>query len=219
MADHFLFLDDVQFSKGSFTNRVQIKSGDKIGWLTIPLKNSGSFKRINELQTSNENWREQHLEQLKLAYRSAPFVEDLLKLVKSVYEIENLCDLLIASIEQSAAYLGICAGQLRARTSGLGIAGTSSTRVLELVQYCNGNRYITGHGASNYLQHEEFEKNGISVEYMAYSKTEWQQQTGPFTPFVSILDLIANMGRSGVSCLHPATVEWRSHLKGTKLND
>ena len=29
LADVYIYLDDVQFSKGSFTNRVQIEDGDR----------------------------------------------------------------------------------------------------------------------------------------------------------------------------------------------
>ena len=38
LADVFIHYDDVQFSKGSFSNRVQVKQPDGTSaWMTIPL--------------------------------------------------------------------------------------------------------------------------------------------------------------------------------------
>ena len=39
LADVYVHYDDVQFSKGSFTNRVQIKTPEGFIWLTAPLRN------------------------------------------------------------------------------------------------------------------------------------------------------------------------------------
>ena len=37
LADIYVWLDDAQFSKGSFTNRVQALLNGKQTWMTIPL--------------------------------------------------------------------------------------------------------------------------------------------------------------------------------------
>lgn len=217
LADSFLFLDDVQFSKGSFTNRVQIKSAGKLKWLTIPLKDSGTFKNINQLEPANEDWRASHMQQLAQAYANAPFAADAIALAEIVYAQQTICDVLTASIEEPAKYLNIGQQQKRLKTSGIGIPGSSSTRVLDLVLHCHGTRYLTGHGAANYLDHESFEKGGIAVEYMDYSKAIWPQSGSDFTPYLSVLDLIANTGRYAVNYLHPATRDWRSHLSKAQL--
>ena len=38
LADVFIWLDDAQFSKGSFTNRVQVKTDNGLTWMSVPLK-------------------------------------------------------------------------------------------------------------------------------------------------------------------------------------
>ena len=56
LADIFVIYDDVQFSKGSFTNRVQIKSPNgKQSWLTIPMEGLKSGQKINEIFLKNIN--------------------------------------------------------------------------------------------------------------------------------------------------------------------
>jgi WbqC-like protein family len=213
LADTYLYLDDAQFSKGSFTNRVQIKSGQAIRWLSIPLEGSGGFQRIDRLRAADRDWREEHLNLLRQAYGGSPFCRDALGLVEAAYSKDPLCDLLIASIEEIASYLGIGKCQLRKRTASLAFDGKSSERVLGLVRLSGGSRYITGHGAANYLDHGLFESQGVSVEYMSYSKTPWPQGGVPFTPFVSALDLIANTGPRAKEYLRPSTTGWRQFME------
>jgi hypothetical protein len=45
---------------------------------------------------------------------------------------------------------------------------------------------------------------------MAYSKTACPRSEPAFTPFASILDLIANVGPAASEYLRPATVNWRA---------
>ena len=92
LCDAYVNYDDVQFSKGSFTNRVQIKTNSSNGfnWLTVPLKNFKLGVLINELEIDNhKNWQNQHLELLKQAYKSAPYVDEMLQLVSALYDISS----------------------------------------------------------------------------------------------------------------------------------
>jgi hypothetical protein len=70
--------------------------------------------------------------------------------------------------------------------------------------------YVTGLGARNYLDHEEFAANDIAVRYMDYALTPYPQMFGPFTPYVSIVDAIANCGESVRDLVRSGTVCWRS---------
>ena len=52
-SDVFVFLDDVQFSKNSYTNRVQVFGKDeKMRWLTVPVS-AHSGQSINEIFSSS----------------------------------------------------------------------------------------------------------------------------------------------------------------------
>jgi len=64
----------------------------------------------------------------------------------------------------------------------------------------------------NYLDHEEFQRRGVGVEYIEYSKTEYPQLNGSFVPYVSILDAIANLGERAKEIIRPKTVPWSEFL-------
>jgi hypothetical protein len=75
-----------------------------------------------------------------------------------------------------------------------------------------GKEYITGHGASQYLDHALFERERVLVSYMNYRKHPYPQLHGEFTPFVSVLDLIANQGQSGKDCICSGTRNWKDFV-------
>ena len=50
LADVWVHLDDAQFSKGGFFNRVQIKTTDGTPWLTVPLAENKLGQPLNEIQ-------------------------------------------------------------------------------------------------------------------------------------------------------------------------
>jgi WbqC-like protein family len=217
LCDAYVNYDDVQFSKGSFTNRVQIQINSPRGfnWLTIPLKNLKLGVLINELEINNQkNWQNQHLEMLKQAYKNAPYFKEMLGLVRNLFDfpLTTISEVSMKSMEISINYFDLAANKTFYDASRLGIEGGSSDRVYQIVKYLNGTHYITGHGAKNYLDHALFENNGIRVEYMNYLKSPYPQQLPIFNPHVSILDLIANIGKQGKEYIKSSTIYWKEFL-------
>ena len=212
LADVYLWLDDAQFSRGGFTNRTRIVHDGAVKWLTIPLEGKGSFQSIRQLVAA-EDFRARHIAFLGQAFAQAPFRPLAMEIVEEVYAEKSLCDLLIASAEVPAARLGLRQPARRARTSASGIGGASWRRVLDLVRSVGGTRNLTGHRAAGYLDHQAFEAAGVAVEYMAYGKAAWPRAAPAFTPFASILDLIANVGPAASAYLRPATIDWRAFIR------
>lgn len=210
LADVFVHYDDVQFSKGSFTNRVQVKTAGGPVWMTVPLKRGPLGTRIDELVADDDRgWRDAHRRLLADACADAPHVDAMLAIVDDLYgRSGSLCDWLIAGVEAIAAELDL--RPAFHRSSDLGIDGRSDDRVLRVVQHFGGDVYVTGHGAKRYLDAQRFEDHGVEVRYMDYSCRPYPQQHGEFTPYVTSLDLLANTGPEAASHLDPRTVDWRS---------
>lgn len=213
LADSYIYLDDTQFSKGSFTNRIQLLRGSDRCWMTIPLAGKGTFQKISELQAAGDDWKQSHRALLRQSLLGAPYIDDALSIFDKAYSHSSLIDLLIASIEEPARYMGVGLNRTISKTSDMDVTGTSWRRVLDIVQRAGGDEYLTGHGAANYLDHSAFEAEGVQVKYINYSRTTWPQPAGASTPYVSVLDLIARMGPEARSCLIPATVAWQDFLK------
>lgn len=216
ISDIYVYYSDVQFPRRGFVNRVQIKTANGIKWMTVPIREAPRDKRIDEIGISHQkNWRRQHLEMLRQAYARAPFRQDMLTLVEEVYDNDyhNIAELGEASVIALCRYFGLHEQRRFLRSADLGVGGGGSHRILGIVQALRGGRYITGWGARNYLEHDLFEKNNIRVEYMSYQKLHYPQQHGEFTPFVSALDLVANVGLDGIQCIASKSIDWKEFLK------
>lgn len=215
LADCYVNYDDVQFSKGSFVNRVQIKTAAGVKWMTVPLRGVSLGQSIAEVAIDNQkNWQHQHLQTLRQSYAAAPFLADMLAVVQEVHGqvSHTIGELSERSLMALCAYFGLDQGRRFVQIRDLGILGHSSQRVLDIVKRMGGDHYITGLGASKYLDHAIFEDAGVRVEYMAYRKEAYPQLHGEFTPYVSALDLIANAGKEGAKHIASGTIYWREFL-------
>ena len=214
LADVFVHLDDAQFSKGGFFNRVQLKTAAGTPWFTVPLAENKRGQLLNEMRMAEHDWRRKQLATLKQTYAAAPHVEEMLGLVESVFknEHESLAALSAASVEMLAEFFEIIPKEIQ-WSSAMGVEGTGSARVLAVCEALGAERYVTGHGAREYLNHESFEAAGIRVEYLDYKKREYPQLHGAFTPFVSALDLAANCGRAGREVIDSDTVYWKDFAR------
>src|SRR4051812_18140902 len=75
-CDRFVLLDDVQFTRGGYTNRVNIKFGKGPDWLTVPIKKQGRFgELVREVELQpDQRWRGKLVQTLKASYgRAAHF--------------------------------------------------------------------------------------------------------------------------------------------------
>lgn len=215
LADIFVYYDDVQFSKGSFSNRVQIKTAKGVVWMTIPLRDLHFGQRINQVEIDDRrDWRAQHQEMLINAYRNAPYVDDMLALVRHVHSSssQKLVDITKASMIALWEYFDLNPGCRMIDVETLAIRGSSSKRVHDVVRALDGDVYITGHGAKNYLEHDLFENAAIAVEYMDYQCAAYSQLHGKFTPYVSALDLVANCGKEGREVIRSGTINWKKFI-------
>lgn len=222
LADVFVFYDDVQLPEGggkgrSFMTRVQIKTPKGQEWLSAPVTRSGrSLQLIQETEFAATDWRERHLGKLQAVYKPAPYFREIWDaVVRPIYAFEttNLSEFCIHSMRLLAERLGLTpewhiSSQLKIGTEGV----DSSGRVLEICRAFNADEYITGHGAANYLDHAIFQAAGVGVSYTDYRLDPYPQLYGEFIPFVSILDLLFNVGDDASAHLKSGAVPWKEWL-------
>ena len=221
LADVFIHYDDVQFSKGSFTNRVQLNTESGSLWMTVPLMDHKFGQAINEVRVQpSEKWISKHLASLELSFSGAPYASEAINLANKVYskEYQDIGSLSRQSMLSLADYYGLLEQTDLIDAASLNIGGSSSERVLEIVKAVNGSCYITGHGAINYLNHDLFERAGIEVAYMDYKRIKYPQNYGEFNPYVSGLDLVANCGPEGLSRICSKAVYWKDFCDKNLIN-
>ncbi len=215
LADIVVHYDDVQLSKGSFANRVQVKTETGLRWMTIPLRNFRLGMLIDETCFgATDTWQKSHMSLLSQSFQKSPFKTHALNMVEQVYSTthETVGSLSRLSMLALCAYYGLLEGKEVLDIRSLRINGSGTNRVLDVVKKVGGTTYITGHGARNYLDHLSFENAGIEVRYMEYSFDSYPQPWGTFTPYVTGLDLVANMGKQGLERIATSSTPWRKFI-------
>lgn len=216
LADIVVHYDDVQFSKGSFVNRVQLKLPGGPKWMTVPLTGLRLGQSIDEVLVDNtKNWRGAHSQLLTTALQGAPRFPEAIELLRDTYAnpAAAVGEVARRSFMSAVDYFGLRTGRDFVHAKDLHIRGDGSERVLAIVKELGGTVYVTGLGARNYLDHERFEREGVAVRYMNYRLTPYPQRHGAFTPYVSCLDLVANMGKAGKTLVHSESMDWRTFLE------
>ncbi|MEJ6709624.1 MAG: WbqC family protein [Amylibacter sp.] len=110
------------------------------------------------------------------------YYDETVSIFANIQAGQTLCNSIISSSESLLKAVGVDRKQITLKSSEMGISGSSSERVLNLVKAVNGTEYITGLGAKNYLDHDLFEDAGVDVKFMDYDVLAWPQQTPEFTP-------------------------------------
>jgi hypothetical protein len=214
LGDIYVHYDDVQMPVGrSFMSRVQIKTPKGSQWLSASIDRGRSKSLICETFLVNDpQWRNRHLNLLKQNYHDADEFGIMRTLAESIYSFgdDNLAMFNQYSIEHLANWLGLDT-EFHV-SSRLAIPGSGTDRLVGICKHYGASEYITGHGARNYLDHEAFEDNGIAVSYIDYDLRPYTQLYGEFTPYVTILDAIANVGTSARRLLTSKGVDWREFL-------
>lgn len=211
LADVVVFYDDVQYARGFF-NRVQIKTAAGTPWMTVPLADLHRGQLINQVRIDDSRaWRTEHIDALTEAYRRAPHFAVMLELVRSVYDqpCQTLDQLSIASTLALCEHFGLRPARGFVRSSQLGVPGRAWERLLAITRHLGGDVYVSGHGGKNYIDHPAMAAQGVDVRYMEYAKQPYPQLHGPFTPFVSALDLVASEGAAGALRIGSPAVSWR----------
>jgi hypothetical protein len=218
-CDQLVIYDTVQLPKGGgkgrgFSTRVQIKTKQGQKWLSVPVSRStgGCTQLIKDARFPDNRWRKSHLGAIDQAYRQAPFFEEIWnRVVLPIYDFDTdeLSQFNVNAICHILKYLGIERSLVLSSRLELERRETASERVLEICQLFKANEYITAQGAANYLDHQLFELAGVKVVYMDYILAPYPQLHGDFLPYVSILDLLFNVGEDSADQLTPRFVSWK----------
>lgn len=212
-GDIFVHYDDAQFPQGrSFCSRVQLKAEEGTRWLSVPVKRTGKQLIKDVKIDQSKDWKQSHLGLFQHCYRQAQFFDLAMDLLESVYAYEGelLSDFCIFGIEKIANFLKLESSFTL--SSSYRFTSSSTQRLLELLTAQQAEIYITGHGAKNYLDHELLESQGINVKYMDYSLKGYGQLYGGFTPYVSVIDLIANTGETASDYILAKTIDWKEFV-------
>ena len=190
MCDSFIFLDHVQFSKGSYTNRSSFHiAEDKSGYLTVPVTDVGGKQEIRHVKPANLDWHMEHTNKLKAWLGAEPYISDLEFLFEylSKDQLLSLADINIDLIKIISSVLNI---ECRfTRSVEAGVTAKATKLIGELVQNQYGSTYISGVGFNSYYNQDDWPREIpiMLIDFGQYLDTS----------FISTHSIVGNIARHG----------------------
>lgn len=204
-ADKYVVFDHVQFKKRYFENRNRIKCGNEAVWVTLPVKSKGKYlQRINEVEIENSiPWQRKIWESIRHCYTNSNYLNDYSQELETLLltdRYEMLMDFNLAFIEWFRKVLNINTPTVF--SSKLGVEDYSgSGLILEICRKLGANQYLCGPSGKDYLNIDDFEKEGIEIIWQDFKHPSYHQNGTEFIPYLSTLDLIVNCGQNSTNIL------------------
>lgn len=201
MSEHFIFLDDVKIEKQSWQVRNKILSNNKEHLITLPIEGSRN-QLINQVPLNTKlNWRKKHTSLLEQTYLKHPYGKDCLECILPIInsDILSLADLNISIITALSAKLGFNSNFHR--SSGFNISGERSNRLISICRSLSSKNYLSPNGAREYIEQDgDFAKTDITVTFQNFLPPSYPHKSHhEFLPYLSIIDMICNIGFSRTS--------------------
>lgn len=202
LSDHFVVMDNVQYSPRNWLNRNRIKGPQGVFWLSVPvsLRTSASRRLTDIMIDSAEDsgagdWQRSHWRSLCAAYSRAPYwgaYSDALEHFYLGHTWTRLAELNLGLLRHLVDVFG-----LRTRFvlgSELEAQGAKSDLVLDMCLRTSATAYIAGMNGHDYLVERDFLAAGVSVVYQRYHAPTYPQRFAGFDAELSVLDLLFNVG-------------------------
>lgn len=193
-VDLFIFLDTVQFQKGSFQNRNKLLTKNGPTWLTVPIITKKSLYNtpLSDIKIDiNTKWQKKHWYTIEQSYTKAPNFDQVTELLKPFYTYEWLyiSDLCYQMLKVFLSVLNIQTKILKA-SDLMPINGSKTDLVLGLCQQVGADTYLSGSQGRNYLDIDSFHDQGIDVHFQNYEVKQYPQVFQGFEPNMGIVDLL-----------------------------
>jgi hypothetical protein len=196
-ADHFVFLDSVQYTVRDWRNRNRFASPIGVRWLSVPVHAARNRSIRETLVDNSREWGPRMFQTLRQWYgkaRDYPEFEPFLRETLAERRWETISELNRTTIRQIAARLGYTT-QFHEDIDLIGPEPDRNLRILNLVKAVGGTAYLTGPKGMNYLDPARFAEAGITVRVMEYPDyPAYSQFWGVSDPALSILDLLLHQG-------------------------
>lgn len=196
LADIFVFLDDAQFSRGSYTNRVQIARAGQPAWLTIPVVHKLGTPICHTLP-AKPDWPRAHLDTLKQSYRTAAHFAEIWTYLEAILRgVEGTLGHTNATIVAGLAKgLGLQPNFMQSSALPFPPDLDADERLARIVSnLAPGGTYLSGAGGAKYQADSTFAAHGVKLAYSAFNPETYDRGGENFIPGLSIVDALFHLG-------------------------
>ncbi len=193
-CDVFVVYDDAQYVHGGYQNRNRIRTRQGWRWLTIPIVHHHP-QLIKDVRIAGNQWKEEHLRILAHTYEKAPFFETYFPLIEEAlnFDHELLMALNLHLIKNISESLGFKTKMIRSSEFPY-IGKEKNEKLISMCKFIGADTYLSGSGGKAYINEKAFASANVNLQWHNYVHPTYSQISQGFQPFMSIIDLLFNVG-------------------------
>lgn len=192
-VDLFIVYDNIKYTKKGWINRNRMLRDGKDVMFSLPLKKDSDELDICERSLAADYRADKLLDQIRGAYRGAPFFAEVSSLLEAALRRDerNLFAYLHHALRCVCAYLGIGTEIRVSSTIDIDHALRRQDKVIALCRAVGASRYVNSMGGVDLYSRVDFERQGIELEFLKSLPLEYPQSGGAaFVPWLSIIDVL-----------------------------
>ena len=195
-TDLFVLFDNIQYIRHGWINRNRIlKPGEGWQYINFPIRKHSRGTLIQDIIINNDqHWKRKIMAQIQHYKATAPHYEAVMKFLENALEIntESVVDLNTFLLSEVCRYLEI--DFHFQKSSELNIdwnnVNAPDEWALEISKYYKAKEYINPVGGIDIFEKDKFEKEGISIKFIAPVFRRYSQGRSDFIPSLSIIDVM-----------------------------
>ena len=193
LADRFVYLDDVSYTKQDWRNRNRILNlAGEPEYLTVPVRAGADQLPIKDVAIADDvAWKRRLISKLAACYRRAPHAERYLPLVADIIlrQHDRLVDLNYALMAVLTEAYGIGTPTVLASKAKIG-AVDKNQRLIDLCLHHGADILYDGAAAASFIDEARFAAAGVRVVFQHYQPVAYAQGPHPFVSHLSALDAL-----------------------------
>lgn len=191
-ADVFVIYDNIKYTKKGWINRNRMLLNGSDAMFSLPLRKDSDSLDVVQREISTDFDRAKLLNQIKGAYRGAPFFDDVFPLLERVIQNKdsNLFRYIRYSVEVVCEALGIRTRIVTSSELPVERDLKSQDKVIAICKAIGADKYINSIGGVELYEKDEFYENGIDLSFINPWAFNYVQFGGEFVPWLSIIDVM-----------------------------
>ena len=191
-VDLFIVYDNIKYTKKGWINRNRMLQNGKDVMFSLPLKSDSDYLDVRERKLAGDFNRDKLLNQLKAAYRRAPYFDQTFPLVEQIVRRDeaNLFRYLHHSIVKTCEHLGIATEIRISSEMAVNHDLKSQDKVLALCEAVCAKTYVNTMGGVALYAKEAFQERGFDLKFIKPKPFEYVQFCAEFVPWLSIIDVL-----------------------------
>ena len=191
-VDIFVVYDNIKYTKKGWINRNRMLLNGKDVTFSVPLKSASDSLDVCERELATNFNRGRLLDQIRGAYRRAPYFEQTFPLIEQImrHEDTNLFRFLRHSIIKTCEHLGITTEIRISSDIAIDHGLKNQDKVLALCSAVDANVYVNAIGGMALYTKETFLEKGIELKFIESKPFQYPQFDNEFVPWLSIIDVM-----------------------------